>query len=315
MKKETPVKLIQFIAGNQSFCLGADDVVRIQRQATLTLNTGGTPYGWILEKGKRIPAYHCAQSLRINTRLPERRSQVLIMERRGHTFAILVDRVQRILDASQVEIRPLPMALANSLDDYFEGLVQHDNGYDLLFSPTKLVSQFSRRKILLPPKPAPPDRVGGKRDISGGWQPMILLFSLSPKTIDGRRTVFGLSISQIGEVIKPRSLMALPGAHPCLMGLVEWRNQPVPFIDLNRRIWNEPMPTSNQARFLIARTRAQGEYLSFAVQPNMRFLHRADEFKPRGQRAPIAAPFVREVFESEREVLIVPFLEGIVSSS
>ncbi len=314
MSDATTVKLIQFTAGDQPFCMRADSVVRIQRQATLTLNAGGAPYGWILEKGKRIPAYHCAQSLRIHTRFPGRRSQILILEQKEKVFAILVDRVDRVLDLPRTEIRPLPMALANCLDDFFEGLVHQERGFALVLAPEKLISRTSRRKILLPPKPETPGSGVWRGAKVGSWRPTLLLFSLTTQNIAGKRMVFGLSISQIGEIMKPLPLHAMPGAHPSLMGLLEWRDQPVPLIDLNHRIRDEPTPVSSRKRFLIARTRAQGEFLGFPVHTELRFMRPTEEFKPSEKRIPLAAPLVRGIFENEKEVLIIPFLEGIVSS-
>jgi chemotaxis signal transduction protein len=97
-----------------------------------------------------------------------------------------------------------------------------------------------------------PHGPGGRRHSQG----QIMVFSVADPRPGEQPLSFGLSISQINEILYPLPLLPVPGAPPFVLGLVNWRDRPVPAIDLGARLGLAPEASpsaSGRNRLIIVR--------------------------------------------------------------
>ena len=129
-----------------------------------------------------------------------------------------------------------------------------------------------------------------------------------------RPLVFGLSITQVLEILEPLSVIAVPVSPPYVLGLVNWRNRPVPVIDLNIRLGIGLPSFDENSRLLIARTSFDGELVGFHIKPNVTVQSLPIPNQACSRDLPLDKVWTRGVFELGSETLVVPDMDMVASS-
>jgi chemotaxis signal transduction protein len=194
-----------------------------------------------------------------------------------------------------------------------------------------------------------PHGTGGRRPDQG----QIMVFSVADPRPGEQPLSFGLSISQINEILYPLPLLPVPGAPPFVLGLINWRDRPVPAIDLGARLGlvpGETSPSDNWAtRLIIVRDKSQvlpapsralpapvgaaqvspvegvvegssskagssqGVLVGFLIQPAIRALRLPLAHQPCSRALPLDQALTRGVVELENETLVIPDIRGMLS--
>ena len=268
----------------------------------------------------------------------------------GRPWALLVDRVSQVIQVPSDRVVPLPPIVVNPSTDYFKGVIKLDEDLILFLSPERLhpdaslsVGRSVREAASSSPGPIPSTRsptasAGGQRRSQG----QIVVFSIAEPHPAERALSFGLSISQVPEILEPLPLISVPAAPAFVLGLVNWRDQPVPVIDLAGRLGLAPEanpPANGQNRLIIARDKGhvlpvpspalslaegvvegrsskerpnQGALVGFLVRPAIRVLRLPIAHRPCSRTPPLNQALTRGIVELENETLVIPDIRGIL---
>jgi|GEM_PF-1222274 len=251
----------------------------------------------------------------------------------GRPWALLVDQVSQVMQISEDRFQPLPWIVTNPTTNYFEGIVRLEDTLILLLSPEWLhpnapaahettsqapqeqaaqhLAQNGRAKAIdlsIPPLP----QQDGPANSKGG---RIMVFSTAKAEPDDRPLSFGLSITQVPEVLRPLPLIPVPAAPPFVLGLVNWRNRPVPIIDLDARLGlkRDPGLSSNgQSRLMIARGTGQNALVGFFIRPAVQTFSLPIAHRPTTRTLAVDSTLVRGMVELKNETLIIPNVPAIL---
>jgi chemotaxis signal transduction protein len=139
-----------------------------------------------------------------------------------------------------------------------------------------------------------------------------MLFSAHPNGRHGA-TLFGLSLAQVEEVLRPVPVTPLPGAGGGLLGVLLWRDRVVPVIDLAGASASDPAPAGPPGRLLVVRGVRGSGRVAFPVRADLRveplpLPSRAWADGPR--MSPLAA---LGVFELAAGTVVVPDVDRILT--
>jgi chemotaxis signal transduction protein len=125
----------------------------------------------------------------------------------------------------------------------------------------------------------------------------------------------------------------VPAAPAFVLGLVNWRDRPVPVIDLANRLGLAGLARSNangRTRLMIARDKDhvlsvrssegnalkrgsnQGTLVGFLVRPAIRLLRLPIAHQPSSRPLTLDRVLTRGMVELEKETLVIPDLRGIL---
>ena len=248
MPHET-IRALMCSAADRRFCLDLAGVLAVERGARLIPHTGPTgpaptsPAAWIVRAGKRIPVYGLAERLGIGP--PPLRAGAVIVFDHASPWALAADDVSRF-ERDLARTDPIP-AFAGAAA-WFRGSIVHDGAVVLCLDPARL-------HPLAPTPPAAPDPVSLPRAAAAPRRPSpigrLLLFSPANPSA---RLVFGLSYTEVIEILAGARLTAVPGAPPHILGLVPWRGRSVPVLDAGALLGLEPLNGGTGRRLVIARS-------------------------------------------------------------
>ncbi len=142
-----------------------------------------------------------------------------------------------------------------------------------------------------------------------------MIFSTRQAESDEPALSFGLSITQVTEVLRPRPLIPVPTAPPFVLGLINWRDRPVPIIDLDARLGSTASPKSpanGHSRLIIARSVGRDAFVGFPIQSVVRTLPLPLPHQASTQTLPIDQTLVKGVVKLEDETLALPDIQRIL---
>jgi chemotaxis signal transduction protein len=239
--------------------------------------SGHSPVGWLPGNEGDIPVFSLASQIgRPSSKEGSALQRIVVLNAEPRPWALLVDRVSQVIQIPADRVVPLPPIVVNPSADYFKGVIKLDKELILFLSPERLHPDASPPPPCSPPQAeeirreareavSPSPGTGTKSPtISDGSQRrshgQIVVFSTAEPHPAERTLSFGLSISQVPEILEPLPLVPVPAAPIFVLGLVNWRDWPVPVIDLAGRLGlaSEANPSANgQTRLIIARDKGQ----------------------------------------------------------
>lgn len=265
-----------------------------------------------------------------------------------HLWALLVDQVSQVFEVSGERFEQLPEIAINPKRNYFEGVIKTDDELLLFLSPEWLhpdtllyvegiiekpysleaqvnawinkieIEQeaYSTKNETTNVKPYQPDQTvttNGKR--LSARLGRLITFSTQKQQANGRPLMYGLSITQVPEILRSLPLTPVPAAPEYVLGLVNWRDRVVPVVDLDARMGltsSGTTPTYDNSRLIIARGRNE-TLVSFPIQPSVRALRLPVPHRPVRQMPEIDKNFVRGMVELEDLTLVIPNIQDILS--
>jgi len=322
------------------------------RQARDNAGSGHSPVGWLPGKEGDIPVFSLASQLGRPSPTKEGGAlqRIVVLNAGPRPWALLVDRVSQVIQVSADHVVPLPPVVVNPSTDYFAGVIKLDEELILFLSPERLHPDASlsagrpvREAASSSPGPilstrSPTASAGGQRRRHG----QIVVFSIAEPHPGEQALSFGLSISQVPEILEPLPLIPVPAAPAFVLGLVNWRDRPVPVIALAGRLGLAPeaTPSTNgRTRLIIARDKSyaqpvpspalspvegvvegsslkegsnQGRLVGFLVRPAIRVLRLPIAHQLCNRTLPLDQALTRGIVELENETLVIPDIRGIL---
>ena len=294
MQHET-IQFLKCSAAGQNYCLDHTHVLALERAARLTPNPNGRgPSGWIARWGRQIPVYPLAERLGTGPRTSEV-GAILLLDR-NKPWGLSVERVSRY----DLPSRPVPVP--PTIDDrgaaWFRSVVVDDGKPVFELAPDRLRPDA-------PPLPVPPIEPANLLRRAGKGPGRLLVFT--PPNPAESRILFGLSYTQVVEIVSGLETVAVPSSPPHVLGLIAWRGQPVPVVDTGLLLGLEPI-RAHKGRLLIARSALWRTVAAIPIGAEMQT--RALPLPHRPSAA--ERTYARGCFELSRdELLLIPDLDAI----
>lgn len=309
------VRVLLCEVGDTKYALDMKCVNSVLREEHIYWNTDGNlPDGWIHTKAEQFPVYSLAGRLGFAVNKSETLQRVLVLTTAQGNWGLLVDNVSQVTQINAEQIAQMPSVIKNA-GTYFDGLVRQEENFVLLLSPERLhpeaqlISDYSQHTETLEKKASLPSN---EEKISGRGR--LLLFSLIEGTHSNERSVFfGLSVTQVLEVLNSLPLIPVPKSPAFVRGLVNWHNRPVPVIDLAARFGLPSLSDESATRLLICRDIDKENLLGFQIQPSVRMLSLPVPHSLSHRELPINKSLCKAVVELRNETLIIPDAQQIFS--
>ena len=283
---------------------GIDRLQRIPRPGPLA--------GWLLGAEDEVPVYDLSVLLGLPPARLGSETTVVVYGRAAVARGLLVAAVSRV-EAGGAALLARPRLLDRPDLGAWAGAIAVEG---------ELVPW-------LDPSPLHPDLApcGSLRDAAmpGARRPLP-----RPPTAPARAIVtfeagstFGLSLSQVVEVVDLGAPVPLPGGPAFLLGLIEWRGRAVPVVDLSAALGGLPIPPipsiprGAPRRALIARTLDPTDCIALAAsgEIRMRRLPLAGRLvaPPEGEAWQAPSPLLG-IAELDGGTVLIPDLEQILST-
>ncbi len=309
MSENKSLRFIRCWAGAGEYGLEMDWVRSIQRIDNLQRTVGeGGEIGRLDMAGTSVPVWSLAERLNESAGKARESQRVIVMNDPIRPWGMLVDRVSQVTAVSQEQLFPMPMIAVNPARPYFSGVIRFGDALLLRLDPDCLHPDaawpiHSSTEDLLPaPVPSIVDVQNGN-----GRSGQIVLFKLPGRSQEEQEFSFALSITQVAEALEPLPTIPIPGASDFVMGLANWRNRPVPVIDLGCRLGLMGVAGGyGSSRLMITRTTTGDELVGFLVRPSIRILRLPLNHQPNSHALPFDQRLIRGSFELEGDGVIIP---------
>jgi chemotaxis signal transduction protein len=138
-----------------------------------------------------------------------------------------------------------------------------------------------------------------------------VLFSTSPDS----DFTFGLSLTQVTQILQPLPILPLPGAAPYVLGVAEWRGVPLAIIDLLGFMGDTSASVATDGRLLIVRVPTQRLCIGFPIQPQVSIRTLPLSHHLIDSPMPLQKSWVRGKFSLDSTTLVIPDVDGMLVPS
>jgi purine-binding chemotaxis protein CheW len=313
-----PVRLIKCGLGEETYALDMGRIQGIERADRLQLGSAEDgPVGRLPGPGLGIEVYSLAE--RLGRPIPPvgAQNQVVVLHGPLGPWGLLVDRVSQVIAVARDRVDMLPPIVTRRAASFLQGVVHLDGGMVLLLDSEALNPQ-------LPPGPVTrsPDSEGNLaaryarafenlRGYRRGSTEIVLFTTAEPQPRT-RPTSFGLSKSQILEIVEAGPIVPVPAAVAFLWGLISWRSLPVPVLDLGTRLGFQPAVMDKRTRLMVIHGGDRAEVIAFPVRPLIRVLPLPIDHAPCRQTFPVDPGLTRGMFELKGETVVIPDMQTIL---
>jgi chemotaxis signal transduction protein len=307
----------------------------IQRADQLKGDSGANGLVGVLPSHEgNIPVYGLANRLGKETRMINSQGRIVVLNplptpnHQPRPWGLLVDRVSQVTQISANQLIPMPIVSAQSLSHFFRGIIQLGEEIILFLIPEQLhpdtpthTMDTQGHETAAMPAPSRPKNETHSTATPNKQNPQhekqILVFSTTEPTPGEHALSFALSITQVPEILNAMPMTRVPGAPSFVLGLVNWRNRPVPIIDLNARLGlpNSRFTSQERTRLLIVRSQNPSGVDLFAgliIHPRVRAARLPLASKPYQSNLPIARHLLSGIVDLEKETIAIPNIPQIL---
>ena len=239
------LRFIQCWAGERAYGLDMAWVRSIQRVDRLTraAREDGA-IGWLALGNQRVAVWALTDRLGETAVSDSKSQRVIVLNDPNHSWGLLVDRVSRVETAVNDDVHLVPTVALNPAKPYFDRVIRQGENLLMLLSPECLHPESECLRVAsmmssgwgesgnyqLPTASKDGEQAMVGQDKRG----QIVIFQLPEQERDASLS-FLLSISQVPEILEPLPLLPVSGTEEHVVGIVNWRNRPVPIVELGQR--------------------------------------------------------------------------------
>lgn len=279
--------------GRDKYFIDLGGVASIQQSNVVTqLPTAEQRVGRLDTAQGPIPVYSLSNLLNDDFQPLTARAYCLIIQRKGQRWGLMVDQIQQSTELSHDQLRPLPQdlfadwclgaALTNAADTNAEAaqllLVINPVAIDGQ-SPLKFCTRRDNR-----PNASHISNITRSGERGNDGQSLtsfalpqtvnsvrqLVLFDLTPTSGSTERTCLALNAAQVQEITGPQSIARLPHAPTGVLGLIAWRGQAVPLLNLSSSLGLPDHVPTRLTRVVIARRPLSEDYIAFVAPSAIR---------------------------------------------
>jgi purine-binding chemotaxis protein CheW len=323
------LQIIRCHAAGVTYCLDMKWVESIERIDLLnvlphTENDETGFVGTLPGPAGEVPVYSLATRLGLNEETAGELQRVIVLKFGGMRWGLRVGGVSQVTKVSRDALVPLPSISRNPANILFAGMIETDESLLLLLAPERLqpgapdsvstVKEFDDavNAIDLPLTETRQQTESSVQTNVNSSPNRILVFSLSEDDPLERPLVFGLSVTQVAEVLNPLPLTPVPGAPAFVLGIARWRGSPVPVINLAARMGLPPVAADGKTRLMITCGTRKDSRLGFLIQPTVRSVLLPVAHRPCIRDLGLNVPLMQGAVELQNETLVIPDIQRIL---
>lgn len=336
------VRLLECSVAQDHYCFDARYVAGVLQGAAARaeLPSCSEIAGVVHYGGQETPVLHLGRVFGYAEVEPATRKHIVIIRNEPSHFGILVDSVLGAREVTHEQISPLPAIAWNPARPYFEAIVafaaRHNRSVSDRLQSAVAISTLNAANpasasdahtaLLIHPAgllddtvatPAHP-WVGSPLDLAtlhrqqqtGHGQ--IMLFDVTEAPQPSVHTALALSVSQVLEVIQRTRLIPVPGAPEMIEGLIHWRKQFVPVVDLSLVLGLTKSRFQNASRLVIVRN-SRNQLLAFYAHSDVRTLRLPIDAKPCSFETSADSSLLRGTFQTSEGVIVLPNLDRFLA--
>lgn len=281
--------------------------------------------GWLPTNRGDVPVVYLSSKLGRRTSFYNPEDQILVLDSAQGPFGLIIDRIRNVVNLTADNLFPLPGLVAGA-ESLFQGVASIEGEMVLYASAARLHPQAVSTDENLSSGSSPFFSGADKRltqavlqaeermadDPDRKSKGRVLFFSTADFYSSGRPLIFGLSLSQVLEITEPLSIVPVPGAPSYVLGLSNWRNNPVPMIDLNIRLRMGASSRGEGTCFLIVRAPGISDLVGFPIKPDARMQILPLANVPCDRDLPLDRSMTRGIFDLTNATLVVPDMSRII---
>ncbi len=333
-------RLVCCAVQDEEYCFDLSEVRSITRanqmapHASPESMSADPQLGWVAAQQDKLPVYDLAHRLQLAPK-PDAQTSLdgfIVLLKANQPFALRVDRITGSVDIPCPQFVKLPPMVAAGTDPIFKGIAQLEEKWLLCADANQLRPRSNATSVeavrslpeIVSSSDAIPTRTTETRSsaILRKTPSRVLIFlpaAMLGQDEEAPPIAFGLSITQVQQVTKLTKIIPVPNAPSYVFGIINWRNLPVPVIDLKVRLGIHTTPANPKSidpnsRLLIARGPQQTEPIGFLVTPQVKTFHLPIPYQPLQQPLTLESSFVKGIFDLEGTPFVIPDLDAILTS-
>jgi chemotaxis signal transduction protein len=269
--------------------------------------------GWIESDDGPISVFYLAAQLHAAQEMTLRSGKILVLNTSPRPWGILVDDVDSVIQVEAEALFPIPPMVGPLARAWFEGVVKLAGGLELVLAPEGLQPETPTASSQPLQFDQTLDLIHSVASVSvgKGSQRKIVLFSTSPDS----DFTFGLSLTQVTQILQPLPILPLPGAAPYVLGVAEWRGVPLAIIDLLGFMGDTSASVATDGRLLIVRVPTQRLCIGFPIQPQVSIRTLPLSHHLIDSPMPLQKSWVRGKFSLDSTTLVIPDVDGMLVPS
>ncbi len=318
-------RLLCYAVGQENYCLEMTAVQEIVGTEKIQLNhEAPSPRGWLPGTPAPVPVFSLSGQHPPPTGADMAQGRVLVLDKTIGDYGLMVDHVLGMIEVEEEQILPLPAVLVGPQRQVLKGLVRTGDRWIFYTDPAQLNPEAAApsahpqtpnapraaRRLPIPETAGVPGRADGRAD----GRSHLMLFSTPGADPREWPVSFGLSVTQVLELVELPEIILIPSAPGFVSGLINWRDHPVPVIDLNARLARDQSAAalSEDCRILIVRATHQEELAGLLIQPDTRVQPLPITHAPSRRELSLDRTMVSGMFELAEATMIIPDLDAVL---
>ena len=265
-------RMIQCSVGKTAYFVDTSGIRGIQRSEGFSLDDSGNgPDGWLTGRRTRVPIFFMAGRLGQPNIAVDRPGAILIIDGKPDLWGLAVDRASQVIEVEGDSVLRIPPAVGEAALGIFQGVVRLADNLALFVSPERLHPDFpAGSSVPTMPTGSPPRTTSENGTLEAAVRHQRLIaFTLTNEQVTSEQLIFGLSITQVSEMLEPQPLLRVPNSSPSMLGLVRWRDRVVPVVDLGALIGLPATRYEACERLIVCRAPDTGEFFAILASNNV----------------------------------------------
>ena len=307
-----PLRVLKCYAGGQPYCIDVEHVLAIERSGRFTANPEPTgPAGWIVRRDKRVPVYELTERLGASPRR-ETPGAILVLDG-AEPWAVGVDRVARFKSAPG-KPQAVPPSMTDANVACYRGVIIDEGSVVLYLAPDRLHPSAARFAHATPAI-APPAAPAVQKSFPRRPGRILVFYPWNVSRVVGMgRTKFGLSYTQILEIVAGAEATPAPAAAHHVLGLIPWRGRAVPVIDIGALLGFEPIGHLGTGRLVILHSPRWQAPVAVPLGSGVHTHALPLVHRPCRKPLPLNPRYSRGAFElASGEILVLPDIDAAAS--
>jgi chemotaxis signal transduction protein len=312
--RREPSQALRFIrctAAGETYCLRMLWIRGIRRIEELHQQQDDSgAVGWIETDAGPIPVFYLATQLHPMQEMTPCGGKILVLNTSPRPWGMIVDEVDSVIQVEVEALFPIPPMVGPLARAWFEGIVKLAGGLELVLAPEGLqpgTPTASSQPLLFDQTLDVIHRVASV-SLERGSQRKIVLFSTSPDS----DFTFGLSLTQVPQIVQPLPILPLPGAIPYVLGIAAWRGVPLAIIDLPGLMGDTSTAVATHGRLLIVRVPTQRLCIGIPIQPQVSIRTLPLSHQLIDSPMPLQESWIRGKFNLDSTTLVIPNIDDML---
>lgn len=324
-------RLLRCSVGAETYFIDNDWLDSIQVIDNLYPSRGENgSIGWIRRFDEKVPVFRLADQIHSLSRSSSRTGVILVLKNNRRLWALLVDKVMGAGEITSERVQPLPLILGESNRSRFPYVIAEDEGMALFIAPDQIVPQeisgahkrahpasqrFSQvRSAMERGSAGRLESPAGPGSLKTGRQ--IITFTVQHGRKLATTIRFAVSAGQALEIISDPPMIPVPDSPPFVIGLANWRNLPVPVMNLAAAMGMPSGLYQPGSRLLIARGatgsgRNDTGLIAIAPVDEIQKLELPIEYTPWKEAVTWNTSLALGIYRLGRSMLVVPDLDAL----